>query len=695
MTKDKPKVKEEAMFGNKKLATAAVLVMIASLVLAACAPTPETIVETVEVEKVVTQEVEVTTIVEVEGEEVTVVETQIVEVEVTAVPEEPTEVPEAEPETYRMGIFEDMTTTNYWAYLDPDSSVWNAYVLDNMHPALFDLAYPNILFVPQAATALPEPAVQEGDFWVGTIEMRPGIMWSDGEEVTVNDLVFTGETALEFGLGGNWLDYFSADYIDRFEAVDDYTLRVYFKQEPGLSIWGSGNCVLTAPMAPEHFWADTVAECRDTEDPATCLYATDGSGEPSAGPLVFTQWEPGAFAEITANPDYYWQGSTWSFYPDGSFKEVNPNGGYEYCIYGECSGEPDLEYTLGPHVPNTIYNIYGTQDAAVLALANGEVDFLLNPLGLQRGLRDQVVGNPDLAAFQNPSNGFRYLAFNVRKSPNDSTEFRQAVATLIDKEYITNNVLQGTALPVYGMVPEGNAFWYNPDAPTLGQGMTRQERLEQAMELLKSAGFSWDVEPSWDEEEGVVVPGSTLKDPDGNELAEIELLAPSAGYDPMRATAAIWIAQWMNEVGIPVNPNPTGFNTIIPLVFQPDPETGEIEFDWYILGWSLGNPALPTFHESFFACANDAKEGGNNTPGYCNEEFDAAVAAMNASKTLEEARQYVHEMDNILAEDVPYVTLFTAPILEFYAEARVGYPFTETLDGLQGLNGMPDLVQSQ
>jgi ABC-type transport system substrate-binding protein len=524
--------------------------------------------------------------------------------------------------------------------------------------------------------------------------MRPGIMWSDGEEVTVNDLIFTGETVLEFGLGGNWLTYFQADWIDRFEAVDDYTLKVYFTQEPGLSIWGPEG-VLMAPMLPEHFWADTVAECRETEDPATCLYAADGNGEPSAGPFVFTRWEPGAFAEITANPDFYWQGATFSFYPDGSFKEVNPNGDYEYCIYGECSGEPDLEYTWGPHVPNTIYNIYGTQDAAVLALANGEVDFLLNSLGLQRGLRDQVVGNPDLAAFQNPSNGFRYLALNVRKSPNDSTEFRQAVATLIDKEYITNNVLQGTALPVYGMVPEGNAFWYNPDAPTLGKGMTRQERLEQAMELLKSAGFSWDVEPGWDEEEEVVVPGSTLKDPDGNELAEIELLAPSAGYDPMRATAAIWIAQWMNEVGIPVKPNPTGFNTIIPLVFEPDPETGEIEFDWYILGWSLGNPALPTFHESFFGCANDAKEGGFNTPGYCSEELDAAAAALNASKTLDEARQYVHEMDNILAEEVPYVTLFTAPILEFYAEARVGYPFTETLDGLQNLNGMPAFVQSQ
>jgi hypothetical protein len=148
------------MFSSKKLAIFVVLVMIAPMVLAACGPTPEppppeTIIQTVEVE--------VTKVVEVEGEEVTVVETVVVEKEVTAEPQpEPTEEPPApaEPQTYRMGIFEDATTTNYWAYLDPDSSVWNAYILGNMHPAAYTLAYPNIYFVPQMADGMLEPAAE-------------------------------------------------------------------------------------------------------------------------------------------------------------------------------------------------------------------------------------------------------------------------------------------------------------------------------------------------------------------------------------------------------------------------------------------------------------------------------------------------------------------------------------------------------
>jgi peptide/nickel transport system substrate-binding protein len=674
------------MFARKKWACLFALLIVGSLILSACAtPTPEVI------EKIVTQivkeTVKETVVVEGTPEVVEKVVTKVVEVQVTPEPE-PTMPPE--PKTYHMGIFADMTTTNYWAYYDPDASVWNGYVLGaTEHPTFWTLAYPDILFVPSMATELPQAIVQDGDFWVQSIEIFSGVMWSDGVEVTVNDFIFTGEAVRDFAMGGNWLSAFDWDYIDHFEAVDDYNINIYYKQQPGLSVSQIGG-IGFAPWLPKHFWEASVEGCRDTEDPALCLYAVDGTGEPSAGPFTFTKWEPAAFAEVTTNSDSFFNNATSTFYANGAYKESSAN--YEFCVHGDCSGDVKLEYTSGPYVPNVVYSVYGTQDAAVLALANGEVDFLLNSLGLQRGLREQVVGNPDLGAFQNPANAFRYLSFNMRKSPNNYKEFRQAVATLVDKEYITNNVLQGTALPVYAMVPEANAFWHNPDAVKLGFGMTRLERLVEAVNLLKSAGFSWDVEPVWDEDGNIITAASTIKDPDGNEVAEIELLSPSAGYDPMRATAAIWIEQWCNEVGIPVKANPTGFNTILPLVFEPDPQTGEIEFDWFILGWSLGNPALPDFHESFFACANDAKDGGFNTPGYCDADFDLMAQSLLSAQTIDEARGYVFQMDAMLSEDVPYVTLFTAPILEFYAKARIAFPFTQTLDGVQNLNGMPDVV---
>ena len=100
----------------------------------------------------------------------------------------------------------------------------------------------------------------------------------------------------------------------------------------------------------------------------------------------------------------------------------------------------------------------------MLALAAGEVDYLLNPLGMQRGLLAQVEGNEELTAVVNPTNGFRYLAFNLRKEPMSIPAFRDALALMIDKEFMANNVLQGVAFPLYATVPEGNTKWYNAEA---------------------------------------------------------------------------------------------------------------------------------------------------------------------------------------------------------------------------------------
>ena len=46
--------------------------------------------------------------------------------------------------SYQMGIFQDTTTDNFWAYYDPASTVWNAYVLAPTKPAVYTINYPGI-----------------------------------------------------------------------------------------------------------------------------------------------------------------------------------------------------------------------------------------------------------------------------------------------------------------------------------------------------------------------------------------------------------------------------------------------------------------------------------------------------------------------------------------------------------------------
>ena len=605
------------------------------------------------------------------------------------VEETPKPSTDKEPLIYRIGIAEDLTTTNHWAYLGPDGTVWNGYVLGGSKPALYGYSAQRYDWIPSLASDFPSPLVEEvvdyEAFWTTEVELKQGVMWSDGNEVTAEDFAFTAHTAAELQLTGNWPSIVDPDYFGRAEALDPHKLKIYFKQKPGLARWQFGLAFM--PIFSKAYWepvVDTATQAGDLTEQQKALFAYVPDGEPSAGGFLFDRWERGAFAEKDTNPDYYFSGSRVAQYANGAYV-TSKSGVYEFTAFGEPAGETILEYTEGPNSESTIYSIYGSQDAAVLALKKGDIDFMLNPLGLSKGLQDQLAGEPGLTTIENTSDGMRYLGFNFRKAPMDDRAFRQAVATLIDKEFLVDTVLQGVAIPIYTTVPEGNAAWYNPDVPLIGQGLSRAERVTQAVALLKDAGFTWDTEPRMSEDGNFVEQlGEGLKMPSGEPVPSMEVLAPSAGYDPLRSTFAIWIERWLNEIGIPLRANLTGFNVIVEKVFD------QQDFDMWILGWAL--EPFPDYLESFFHSKHSELEG-YNPGGYNNPEFDRLAEQLLAETDLEMARQQVFEMQAFLAEDLPYVVLFDTPIVETFRSERVEFPYTETWGGLQSVAGMPSLVE--
>jgi ABC-type transport system substrate-binding protein len=265
------------------------------------------------------------------------------------------------------------------------------------------------------------------------------------------------------------------------------------------------------------------------------------------------------------------------------------------------------------------------------------------------------------------------MGFNTRKEPQNIKEFRQAVSTLIDKEFVTSTILQGVADPAYTMVPPGNGFWYNPDVPQLGKGMTREERINEVVKLLKGAGFTWELEPKWNAADRKVDAGKGLKMPNGQLVPEMTLLAPSAGYDPLRSTFAIWIEQWLKEAGIPVKAELTGFNVIVSKVFD------EQDFDMWMLGWGL--TVFPDYLRDFFHSTRAAKED-LNAGGYSNPEFDTLADTLVAETDLNMAKFIASNIQEILADEAPYVVLFTTQILE-PVRSNTKFPFETVMDGLQ------------
>jgi len=634
---------------------------------------------------------------------------------------EPPKSPQEKPSTtkvYRVGIFADPTTMNIWHRNGPQTTVWNSYVQDDYHNRLFVPGDKRFNWLPGLAADFHSPfeevAMGGTTHYVSTVKLRKGITWSDGKELTAEDVRFTYETIQAFGpveLGGNWPQYLSSsDLLAQVEVVDPYTVKFHLTKKPGLAEWNFG--MMYAPIVPKAFWEPKVkpllqardqalqeaarlsdpkerdaAMAKAKADAVQSLYGVDPQGEPSIGSFMLGKWERGAFVENAANPQFALQGERLRLYANGAAEIINSKLGYRWSGYGTPQGDVDLEITTGPDGATLLFSIYANQDAAVLALQRGEIDFIINPLGLQKGFQDRLSQAPDVKVTSNDPYGFRYLGFNFRRPPMDHQAFRQAVATLIDREFVTQNVLQGVAVPFYSLVPPGNSSWFNPDVPVYGKeglkvngrSFSRAERIQEAVRLLKNAGFRWEREPRVENpgtRDETITEGQGLTMPDGKPVPQLELLAPSAGYDPLRSTFALFIEDWLNQVGIPVKANLTGFNLIVDRVFTAQ------DFDMWILGWSLGDPSFPDFLYYFFH-SRFSNPGGQNAVGYADPDFDRLAQEFIEATDLEQAHEIANRLQVMLATDLPYVVLFDSPILEAYRADHLQFPYTQVLGGLQ------------
>ena len=581
---------------------------------------------------------------------------------------EATEAPSAEGFTYAVGMTSDILRPNFWAFYGPDATVASSYVLGPTKPALFRIAYPGLVVAPDVAAGLPVAAVQEGEVWTVTQPIRQDFTWSDGSLLTADDIVFTYETVRDAALGNNWIPAYpytedSSPRLLSVEGVDDYTVKFTFDSKPGAAIW------------PHQVGA--------------VLYDADALevGDLSGGPVIYNGREEGVSIENIRNEHYANAGYTHRFWDDGSYAQNDE------LYYGQGGGDIIVEYTEGPYLDRTVFSIYADQTAAMLALVDGEIDVWLHAGGVEPRVRRQGLEADNLAVTVNPSNGFQYLGFNLRKSPGKFLGFRQAMA-YFDKENLTNNVLQGAFFPLYVLVPEGNQAWYNEEiAEEIASryvGLGTNERLAAAYAALEADGFTWEVPAEFDDDGNLVSPGAGIIDPDGTPVPELKILAPSATFVPQMHTASLWLEDWAESLGIPAEANPTDFNTVFAGVW---PGVGvEPTFDMVILGWALGSPAWPTFHEGFFHTRQLAETcDGNNATGYSNPEFDALADAMLTETDQATAFDQMWQMEQMIAADLPYVVLFDTPVTEFYNK-DLQYPFTRTLAGIWNQAGMQGTV---
>lgn len=549
---------------------------------------------------------------------------------------ETTPTTEPDPFIYRLGVLSGVTTDNFWAFYAGEASVWNAYVLGPTKPALFAPDPSTGALVPELAAAESQPA-DAGDNWQVVVELNDALHWSDGQPITAHDYVFTFDTVRSLGLGGSWAEAFP-DSILSAHADDDHQLRIVFRERPTLAIWPHSAGV--APVMPAHIWEPLIAGLeRDG------LLALSGSVDVGGGPLALDDFNDDVIVSV-ANPGY------------------------------TLASPPDV----------VEYHVYDDEPEAVAALGVGMVDSVLTPKGLTAEHLASLETDPAVVVAESPANAIRYLGFNLNREPMADGSFRSAVALLLDRESLAGSIPQGGS-PALSFISESNTRWFDADKAAAQTQIYQGElgsRLSRAVALLAESGYSWDTPPAV-AEDGTVVPGEGLR-VSGLEPAPMTILTSGDAYDPARPRYAEKIAETLSWLGFDARPVETDFDTVVDLAFTPG-DDGLMHYDMYLLGWTLGNPALPGYYRPLFA-----PDGVMNNTGYHSPAFVTQLHAYESSYTYEEAREALWSMEATLATELPYLLLYSSEITEVYRNDRVSFGVSTSLGGLQGrLGGITDV----
>lgn len=541
----------------------------------------------------------------------------------------------AAPFVYRLGVLAGISTDNFWAYYGEQPSVWNSYILGPTKPALFatDTDTGSMTAELSAAAATP---TWDGDGWRVNVPLSIDFAWSDGTPITADDFVFTFETVRSLALGGSWAASYPS-IIESVHADSDHDLRIEFTSRPNLSVWP--HQIGLAPVMAKHIWAEVVGDVTAKE-----LFAMSGEGDVSGGPLDLAMVSD---SMIVSN--------------------VNP-------------GHPNA---TGPDTVE--YHVYESEEALVAAVRDGDIDALLTPKGIAQEHLAAIEDDGSVTVLTSPANGIRYLGFNLARAPMSDLAFRTALGLLLDRRGLASRIPQSGEV-AWSMVPSANRQWFDVEAAAGNEDLhdgDLSSRLERALAGLRDVGYSWTKEPAVNGEAMVSGEGLTVN---GQTPQPLTILTPGDEYDPARPEYVEKIAETLNSLGFDTRPVETDFDTVVDLAFTPG-EDGELHYDMYMLGWTLGSPTLPEFYRPLFAA-----NGEMNNTGYESQKFEKALLAYERAFTSSEAIDALWTMEQTISTDLPYLPLYTSQLTEIYRSDRVAFGIEASLGGLQGrLGGIGDV----
>jgi peptide/nickel transport system substrate-binding protein len=245
-----------------------------------------------------------------------------------------------------------------------------------------------------------------------------------------------------------------------------------------------------------------------------------------------------------------------------------------------------------------------------LELRKGTVDLALN--ALPPDMVEALRGEPDLEVSVSEGTNYQYLAFNLEDEAFRDVRVRQAIAHAINRTDIVRYLWRGQARLADSVLPPGN-WAYADSLPPYAYDPAR------ARSLLEAAGHP-----------RLSVTYRTSTDETGRLVASV-------------------LQRQLADVGIDMEIRSNEFAT-----FYADVIAGN--FQMYSLRWIGGNNDPDIFNFIFHSRAVPPE--GANRGHYANPDVDRWIEAARRATDMAMRRAYYRSVQEAVAEDLPYVSLW-------------------------------------
>ncbi|MEE9418338.1 MAG: ABC transporter substrate-binding protein, partial [Desulfatiglandaceae bacterium] len=223
----------------------------------------------------------------------------------------------------KVGLLLEPKTLNIWRAGDR----WSLKVLGLIYQPLYIRSPDTLKLIPWLAAGEPVFDQQTLSY---TVKIRPA-KWSDGTELTSADVAFTGRFIKEFRVP-RYLSKWK--FIKKIETPDKHTVKFYLEKPKAIFLTRT----LTTPIVQEKEWTKIIEVARKAKKPLVTLLNHKIENPVGSGPFVLKDWRQGAYLFLQKNKLFFGKGQKIS------------------------------DRLLGPYIDGIIFKIYGTSDAAILAL---------------------------------------------------------------------------------------------------------------------------------------------------------------------------------------------------------------------------------------------------------------------------------------------------------------------------------------